>query len=198
MLKKYVFAAAAAALFSCTIAAAQNPPPGSPPPPTSQPPAAQEPRSTPEPMGTTVTLEGCLYREQDVPGRTPNVAERAGVLEDYILADAKIATGQSATPSPTGTSGVAGGTVAPSSIATMYKVEKIADERLRAVVGKRVEVTGRIDAGASDTNRPTGTAGATPSPDRNPASPDRIEIPEFEATDVKEIAGSCPATPARK
>src|SRR4029453_9626260 len=32
-------------------------------------------------------------REQDVPGRKPNVAERAGVMEDYILTSAKVVKG---------------------------------------------------------------------------------------------------------
>ena len=36
---------------------------------------------------TAATLTGCLYREEQIPGRKPNVAEKAGVLEDYILAD---------------------------------------------------------------------------------------------------------------
>ena len=31
---------------------------------------------------THVTLVGCPYREQSVPGRTPNQAEKVGVLED--------------------------------------------------------------------------------------------------------------------
>src|SRR4030095_291325 len=37
---------------------------------------------------TNITLVGCLYQEQSVPGGTPSPAEKAGVLEDYILADA--------------------------------------------------------------------------------------------------------------
>jgi hypothetical protein len=53
---------------------------------------APESRSTPSQAAVTVkptvTLTGCLYREEQVPGRTPNIAESAGILEDYILADA--------------------------------------------------------------------------------------------------------------
>jgi hypothetical protein len=122
-------------------------------------------------------LEGCLYREADVPGRTPNVAEKQGVLEDYILADARMA-GQNS-----GAQGLATG--------RMYKVESIPDERLKTFVGKRVEVTGRIDAEGSGQGR----AGAQP--DRNPVSPDAINLPEFEAMAIREVAGAaCPAKPA--
>jgi hypothetical protein len=132
-----------------------------------------------------------VYREQDVPGRTPNVAERAGVMEDYILADVKPA----GSPAPS-----AGGAVGTSGTsATMYKLEQIADERLQGLVGKRVEVVGRIDAEAGDTRRAPGAAGATPQPDRN-VGPDRIELPEFEVTSIKEVEGGtpCPAKPSSR
>jgi hypothetical protein len=71
----------------------------------------------------------------------------------------------------------------------MYKVEKIPDERLKALVGKRVEVTGRIDPEGT----PTTPAGA--GPDRG-LGPDRINLPEFEAASIRESSGTCPATPA--
>jgi hypothetical protein len=139
----------------------------------------------------TTTLTGCVYRENDVPGRKPNIAERAGVLEDYILADARVKGGgtrdksSESTPGAAGTSGMAG---------SMYKLEKIPDERLRAVVGKRVEVTGRIDAERGD--RPAGTTGGEAKEPDKSAGPDRVELPEFEVTSIREIAGTCPATPA--
>lgn len=135
----------------------------------------------------STTLVGCLYREDQVPGRKPNVAERAGILEDYILADAAMpstaATGAAATPNPTGTTGTALVT------GNMYKVEKIAGDRLKALVGKRVEVTGRIDPEGS----PALPKGAQP--DRG-IGPDRISLPEIEASAIKETSGTCPAAPA--
>ena len=70
------------------------------------------------------------------------MAERAGILEDYILADASSASTETkpgATPGATGTTGTT-----PSS-GKMYKVEGRPDEQLKVLVGKRVEVTGRID-----------------------------------------------------
>ena len=162
--------------------------------------AAQEPASpaskptqpAPSPGATaqqpTTTLTGCLYREDQIPGRKPNVAEKAGVMEDYVLAGATIAMSDakpSATPGATGTSGTA-----PSAGKT-YKVEGPADEKLKALVGKRVEVTGRIDPeGGPGSSNPSGA----PTPDRGPG-PDKINLPEFEASAIREVAGTCPATP---
>ena len=191
MLKKHVIAGAIATLFAGTIAFAQTPqtPSSERPQPQSPPSAAAQaaPQET--------TLSGCVYKEEAVPGRTPNVAERAGVMEDYILADVKAAGQASTSPSsatPGAEPGVAGtsGTVHP-----MYKLEKIADERLRSMVGKRVEVTGRIDTERGDTA--TTPAGAEPKADKNPASPDKIELPEFEVSEIREVAGSCPAKPTK-
>ena len=142
----------------------------------------------------TATVTGCVYEEKDVPGRSPNVAERAGVLEDYILVpstDAASATaGTTGTTPPAGTAGTAG-TAAMKHKA--FKLEHADDEKLKAMVGKRVEVTGKIDADAGDTaNRPA-TAGA-PAQDRS-MGPDQIELAEFEVTSIREVAGTCPATP---
>ena len=158
-------------------AQAQNPPPPASPEQT----APRAPSTAAQ--ATTMTLAGCLYREEQVPGRKPNVAERAGVLEDYILADASIAGG-------TKPGLISGATPASGN---MYKVEGPSDERLKALVGKRVEVTGRID--------PEGGLAASPGaprPDRG-VGPDKINLPEFEATAIREIAGtSCPTAPAAR
>jgi hypothetical protein len=153
-------------------------------------PTQAQPTSGMDQPGTT-TLTGCVYRESDVPGRTPNVAEKAGVLEDYILADAKAsaASGATGTSGSTSASGAAGAT------AKMYKLERIADDRLSSVVGKRVEVTGRIDAEAGD--QATGTSGAPSGADKS-AGPDRIELPEFEVSSIREIEGTCPPKPESK
>jgi hypothetical protein len=137
----------------------------------------------------TTTLVGCLYREDQVPGRKPNAAERAGILEDYILADASVATGDAKTGTP-GTAGTSGTSAAPAS-GNMYKIEGPSDDKLKPLVGKRVEVAGRIEptGGRTDTHTP----GARPNtgPGR-----DQIELPEFEASSIREVSGTCPANPA--
>ena len=145
--------------------------------------AAQQPRTATPVQGApaqnttvtpTVTLTGCLYREAQIPGRTPNAAERAGILEDYILADARSPQGTPAT-------------------GKMYKVERISDDRLKALVGKSVEVVGRIDPEGGDL-RAAGTSGGA-APDKG-IGPDKVSLPEFEATSIREVEGKCAATPA--
>ena len=61
----------------------------------------QQPPATASAQEHSVTVEGCLVREKDVPGRQPNTAERAGVMEDFILTNAKIVKGGH-TPRPRG------------------------------------------------------------------------------------------------
>jgi hypothetical protein len=144
----------------------------------------------------TTTVTGCVYEEKDIPGRSPNVAEQAGVLEDYILVastDTSSATAGTTGTTPPATAGTTG--MAPMKHKA-FKLEHADDEKLKTMVGKRVEVTGKIDADAGDTaNRPAaaGTTGA-PSQDRS-MGPDQIELPEFEVTSIREVAGTCPATP---
>ena len=173
MARRTIAAGIVSALCATVSLAAQAPQPG----PTTA------PRSTTPVVGaqtlTSITMTGCLYREQSVPGRTPNVAEKAGVLEDYILADATM-------PADAGKN---------STLATgnMYKVENIADDKLRALVGKRVEVAGKIDPEGTGLGRPAGG----PAPDKG-LGPDRINLPEFEANAIKEVAGTCPSTPAAR
>ena len=76
----------AGALALSAAVAAQNPPAQEPRP--QQPATQTQPRA--QDQARAVTVEGCLMREADVPGRRPNVAERAGIGEDYILTSTKI------------------------------------------------------------------------------------------------------------
>ena len=171
---------------------APQPEPQAQTPPAPQTPVTRTPtypQTSPAPAAT-VTLTGCLYRERDVPGRTPNVAERAGVLEDYILADASV---KGASSSATGTTGTSAASPA---IGKMFKVEHVADEKLAQLVGKRVEVTGKIDTEASEMKQ-AGTAGTSGTTADRSAGPDRINLPEFEAASIREVAGTCPATPQK-
>lgn len=222
MLKRCVFAGAVVLASAGIAVNAQTPAPS--------PQNPNEPRTAPtQPQAmdqrATTTLTGCVYRERDIPGRSPNVAERAGVLEDYILAGVQkgattgqdeAATGQTAqpgqttqpgqtgqptaTPGTTGTSGTPGTTGTSGMKHAMFKLEHADDDRLRALVGKRVEVTGRIDAEAGDTRRAPGATGTTGGTQQEPAGdrsigPDRIELAEFEVTSIREASGDCPAKP---
>lgn len=175
-MKRYLAATAAAALFAGVSVAAQG---------TT---STAQSAST---KGPTTTLTGCVYKEKDVPGRAPNVAERVGILEDYILAEVN-------TPPAAGTAGATGtaGTTAASGSHPMYKLELIEDSKLSAMVGKRIEVTGHVDAEAGD------ATGRTPTQPTSPTDKvigrDRVNLPEFEVVSMREVAGSCPATPTTK
>jgi hypothetical protein len=181
---------ATAALSAAQPAQAPTQDPAAPPrqtqPPTQKPstPSAPQTPAATTAAQPTATLVGCLYRERQVPGRTPNVVERAGVLEDYILADATMP----APPRPGTPSGAVGTSGTVPSTGNMYKVENIPDDRLKALVGKRVEVSGRIDP------ENAGLGGAS-TRDRGPGRDD-VNLPEFEAASIREVSGTCPAVPA--
>ncbi|CAN5507011.1 hypothetical protein BH23ACI1_BH23ACI1_21330 [soil metagenome] len=150
-----------------------------------QPPQAQQQAMD---QAETRTVEGCVYKEEDIPGRSPNIAERAGILEDYILVASADASTQGAVGT-TGTAGATGTTGAAAAAPRMFKLEHEDDDKLRALVGKRVRVTGKVDAERGDR-----TAAGEPERDRS-AGPDQIELPEFEVTTITETAGECPARP---
>jgi hypothetical protein len=153
-----------ACMFAMAIGVAAQDPPIQP---QAKRPAAQE-----QPM---ITVEGCLMREQDVPGRKPNVAERAGVLEDYILASAKMISGsppqavkeQAKPGEPTGTSG---------RLAPMYDVKGLDDEKLKPLAGKRVQIDGSF-------------ADVTRSPSAGPTE----DLVDIRATAIRPATGDCPA-----
>ena len=132
-------------------------------------------------VARAVTVEGCLVREADEPGREPNVAERAdNTDDDYTLTSTKMVEGSAPVPgaagatpgdSPTGTSGAQG---------AMYEVEGIDDEELKQHVGHRVQIEGTFE----DVDR------ARPATERQRPADDLVEI---HGTTVRQVAGDCPA-----
>jgi hypothetical protein len=133
-----------------------------------------------------VTVEGCLMLEKDVPGREPNVAERAGVMEDYILASARVvkgtapqtadatrAAGQPATGQPGSDAARTSGGGA-QSLAPMYDVKNLDGDRLKPLVGKRVQIEGRL----SDTNR-------------NEAAGSTKDLVDIQGANIREVPGQC-------
>jgi hypothetical protein len=145
-------------------------------------PTTQQPRPSAS-AGPVTTLAGCLYRENAIPGRTPNVAEKAGVLEDYILADAAPAPERNrAGDAPIAEAGQPAGASAGLAAGRMYKVTKLDDERLKVLVGKRVAITGTIkpDSDVRSDEKPTNFE----------------NLPNIEGSSIREASGEpCPATP---
>lgn len=164
---RYLFGCAAASLLAVAVSAAQ-PPPQTPPTrtPTTQPPTQ------------TATLEGCLMKETDVPGRKPNVAERAGIAEDYILTHIKAIKGTLPAGAAEAKPGTAVGT-AGYTRATMFEVTGIDDEQLKKHVGRRVQIEGMFQ-----------------NVDRLQAKPEAQtptdDLAEIRGTVIRQVSGECP------
>jgi hypothetical protein len=173
-----VFAIAALVGASALAANAQTPQP--PRPQQEKPTASGQMPQTGNQNAQTVTVTGCLKAEKDVPGRRPNVAERAGITEDYILTNVKMSPGSS-------TSAIG--------LASMLEVEGIAEGELQKHLNHQIEVTGRLTTGAMQGNR--GTAPETnPGGERREGTPQaaaHADLPEIQATGIKMIAATCPA-----
>lgn len=122
--------------------------PQSPPAQPQTPPAAERPQSATDvqtpaanrQVSQVITISGCLKEEKDVAGLKPNLAERAGVTEDYILIDVKMA------PSST-VSGIA--------LAPRYEIEGIGEADLKKHLNHQVEITGTITQPTAAGNDPT-------------------------------------------
>jgi hypothetical protein len=118
-----------------------------------------------------ITVTGCLKAEKDVPGRRPNIAERAGVTEDYILTSVKMA--QSST-----TSGIG--------LAEMYEIEGLAEADLQKHLNHQVEITGSLATGNAMGNRGASAAAGS-------QASANADLPQLTATSVKMLAATCPA-----
>ncbi len=187
MSMKRVIRGTLSVVATCAMAgvlAAQEPQPR--PAPTPQDPAPRPQPTTPRPTdtdrdrantGAEVTVTGCLKAEKDVPGRSPNVAERAGIAEDFILTSAKVTRGQA----PAGAGAAATGRL-------MFKVEGLDDEKLRSHVNQQVEVKGRFTS-TGDTNRADTPRPGAPNPTAGARNAD--EVPDINASSIKMIAQSC-------
>ena len=184
MKTRMILSASVAILCAGALSSAQITPQGG----AAQQRPPQSPTQQPRPgvsEAPETTFAGCLYREESIPGRSPNIAEKAGVAKDYILADAIPARETNRTPDrpiadsgPPPPAGVAG-----LAASRMYKVTKLDSDRLQAFVGKRVEVTGTIKPD-SDVK-----------PGEHPAN--NQNLPNLEGISIREAAGaSCPARPA--
>jgi hypothetical protein len=167
--------ALAGALALTASVAAQNPPST---PPAQQPPATRTPATQDKADRATasVTVEGCLLREADVPGRTPNVAERAGIGEDFILTQTKMIKGTA--PSRTASTtkpGEAVGTSGTKPASMMFEVEGISGDDLKKHAGHRVQIDGMF--GDLDAANAAG-------------SDDLVDI---RGVAIRQVAGECPA-----
>jgi hypothetical protein len=144
-----------------------------------------------------ITVVGCVQREADYrrahdEGRGGAAGTGLGVGNEFVLANAKMATaGATETPAedtPTGTSGsVAKGKA--------YELTGPNEGQVEQFVGRSVEIVGKLKPAGYGAAGPTGgaTAGAPPS-GVDVMSKD-LKLRELEVTSVREAAGTCPAIP---
>jgi hypothetical protein len=138
-----------------------------------------------------VTATGCLRQERDVPGMAPDLAERAGLGEDFVLTNAKLTS--VAMPSTPPGADSSGSARRPSS--AMYRITGLDNDKLQPLLNQRVEVTGRL----LPSPRATEIAPPTVDPERQPeaeAQPQRgraEDLPQIRASAIKAIAASCTA-----
>jgi len=176
MSRLFLGTAFAGAVALTATVAAQDPSPQQPKPQT--PTTQTQPR--PQEQGRMATVEGCLMREADVPGRKPNVAERAGIAEDYILTNAKVIKGS---PPATGTAQTRPGETATGTAGAkgaMFEVEGISEQELKQHIGRRVQIDGTFE----NVDR-----ARAPSEKGTPAD----DLVEIRGTTIRQAKGDCPA-----
>jgi hypothetical protein len=154
---------------------------------------------TQPPVGTaasaqeqTITVEGCLVREKDVPGRQPNAAETAGVMEDFILTHAKIVKGGHASHDPAAATGTAGAArtgeeaTGTSGANKMFEVRGLNESELQQFVGQRVEIEGKLD--------PSDVAERARE-QANPAGEKTGDLPELMGAKIRKATSTEPCAP---
>jgi len=174
MRRNVLFGSIVAGAFALTMSVGAQTPanPQTPPQPDRTPTAAAGTQDRAQTQ--TVRAEGCLKREADVPGRKPNVAERAGVSEDYILTGTKMVRGSAPAGSTATGEAASRGTAAAS---MMYQVKGLSDDELKSNLNKRVQIEGKFE----DLDRAT-------APDRNSPNADLVDL---RGTTIKQISGTC-------
>jgi len=158
-MRRQLFGCAVAGLLSVATAAAQN----------------RSPQSDRPASGSTpATVEGCLHREADVPGRKPNIAERAGIGQDYVLTDSRIVKGSA----PAGETGEGGHDA-------IYDVQGLSSDQLKAHVNKRVQIDGTFEHEER----------ARKGPEVNGTGNDLVAL---KGTSIRSVTGECSTGPPAK
>jgi hypothetical protein len=151
-------------------------------PPSQTPPASTQ-AAPQRDEAKTVTANGCLKQEKDVPALSSSRAEKAGFAEDYVLTNAKL-TGAGA---PSGAGMPSGKQMA------MYRITGLdTDKQLKPLLNQQVEVTGRLEPAPRRDAAPPSAAPDRPSAGQTGTQASRPEdLQEIRATSIKSIASTC-------
>ena len=133
----------------------------------------------------TVTVEGCIqaetdYRKAQNLGRGGALGTGAGAGNEFVLADAKMASAGAAT----GTTGAA---------AQAYELSGANEGKAAQFAGKRVEITGTLKPAEIAGTAPTGGPTAGPPPRGVDVASDDLKLRELEVASVRETTGTCSA-----
>ena len=104
--------------------------------------------ATSQSPGASVTVEGCVMKEVDVPGRRPpeNLRSQAEADDEYVLTNTSVISGTApAAPAAAAAGGAATGTSCSTSAGLLYDIEGISKTELRKQIGKRVQIEGVLD-----------------------------------------------------
>jgi len=125
-----------------------------------------------------VSVEGCVVREYETPGRKPpeEMEQRIKDKDDYILTDTKVVKGSApSAPAPSSSSEAVGTSgVTPSSL--MYFIEDIDKGQLKDHVGHRVQIDGNF----TNIDRA-----------KNPVAYG-TDLVEIHGTTIRQVPGTCP------
>jgi hypothetical protein len=127
--------------------------------------------------GPLVTVEGCVADENEIPGRQANLAERAGIAEDFILTNANVIKG---TAPSTATDDTSGGVVS-KALRPMFEIGGLSSQQLKTHLGHRVRIEGTF----GNVGRPDGGA---------PLNDDLVEL---NGTTIVQVPGACTAVPRK-
>jgi hypothetical protein len=136
-----------------------------------------------------VTVTGCIqseadYRKAHDQGKGGAVGTGVGVGNEFVLVNAAMGAGSSAT----GTSGTA------KSIAAAFELTGSKEGDAAQFVGKRVEITGKLKAEeVNAAGKATGGATAGKPPEGIDVTSKDMKLRELEVASIKEATGTCPA-----
>jgi hypothetical protein len=202
-MKVNAFRNAATLAFSVTFAGvvmAQSPTPQTPAPTpqATRPSPDTQPRqdSLKNMIGQTVTVSGCLAQEGTTGATTTTPAAPAAAGSNFVLTNVQMRSGAptpgATTPPATGTTPAPATGAAASSM--KIKLKESATAKLGENLNKRVEVTGRLEAGASTSTARPGTTPGTPetgAPRTTAAAADAV--PEMQVSSVRVLEQTCTA-----
>lgn len=173
------FFASSALMGMALFAAAQLQAQAVPPTPTTPP----SPEVTSRQAGSErVTLTGCLKQERDVPGLTAHRAERAGLGENFVLTNARLAGIASAPAQNQPPEKPYGSESARTTTSTMYRIVGLDNEKLQALLNQHVEVTGRLESAPQPTDMMSNTE-----PVRHAEAEAEAETPVSQGEDLQQI-----------